>query len=85
MEEPCPRPCPCPVTRHRLCSPLLCKSSYLSRCAAEANNFFDEKGDVKKGKYFEDGWVDESPGSDAGLPNPLEGFFNMFRMDKKKD
>lgn len=49
----------------------------------EANNFFDEKGDVKKGQYFEDGWVDESD-SGAGLPNPLEGFFDMFRADKKK-
>ena len=49
----------------------------------EANNFFDEKGDVQKGKYFEDGWVDESD-NDAGMPNPLEGFFDMFRADKKK-
>jgi len=46
---------------------------------------FDEKGDIQKGTFFEDGWVDDSEMSDAGMPNPLEGFFDMFRQDKKKE
>ena len=39
----------------------------------EANNFFDKSGNIQKGSYMEDGWVDES----AGPEGP--GFFeNLF-------
>ena len=27
----------------------------------EANNFFDKSGNIQKGSYMEDGWVDERP------------------------
>mmetsp|Transcript_29765 Transcript_29765/g.65011 ORF Transcript_29765/g.65011 Transcript_29765/m.65011 type:complete len:154 (-) Transcript_29765:545-1006(-) len=41
----------------------------------EANNLEDEKGDVKKGKYFEEGWVDDTPSG--------PGFFeNLFGKKK---
>eukprot|EP00241_Pyramimonas_parkeae_P010115 CAMPEP_0114257524 /NCGR_PEP_ID=MMETSP0058-20121206/18783_1 /TAXON_ID=36894 /ORGANISM="Pyramimonas parkeae, CCMP726" /LENGTH=108 /DNA_ID=CAMNT_0001372265 /DNA_START=235 /DNA_END=561 /DNA_ORIENTATION=- len=42
----------------------------------EANNLEDENGDVKKGQYFEDGWVDEGesgPGFFENLRNMMSG------------
>lgn len=46
----------------------------------EGNNFSDEDGNIKKGAYMEDGWVDES---EEEMPNPFSGFLDMFRQDKK--
>jgi hypothetical protein len=43
----------------------------------EANNLEDENGDVKKGKYMEDGWVDDG----SSGPGFWENLGNM--MNKK--
>jgi hypothetical protein len=43
----------------------------------EANNLEDENGDVKKGKYMEEGWVDDGPSG----PGFWENLGNM--MSKK--
>eukprot|EP00959_Pyramimonas_sp_CCMP1952_P464996 9487555-Pyramimonas_sp.AAC.2 len=43
----------------------------------EANNLVDEKNNVKKGKYFDEGYVDDGPSG--------PGFFeNLGNMIKKK-
>jgi hypothetical protein len=33
----------------------------------EANNFEDQEGNVKKGQYFEDGWVDQGSSDQPGF------------------
>jgi hypothetical protein len=44
----------------------------------EANNLEDENGDVIKGKYMEDGWVDDG----ASGPGFWENLGNMMKKDK---
>ena len=42
----------------------------------EANNFEDEKGNIKRGAYTDDGWVDE----DAA--DPMEALKKMWPFGK---
>ena len=44
----------------------------------EANNFEDENGNMKSGKYRDDGWVDES------APDPMEAINKFFSGFGKK-
>ena len=42
----------------------------------EANNFEDEKGNLKSGKYRDEGWVDED------APDPMEALKKMWPFGK---
>ena len=50
----------------------------------EANNFFDSKGDIKKGKYMEEGWVDDGESGPGFLENLLSGGKLQRDYDRKR-
>ena len=49
----------------------------------EANNFFDEKGDIKKGKYMESGWTDDDDGSSG--PGFWENLLSGGKLQRDAD
>jgi len=51
----------------------------------EANNFFDEKGDCQKGKYFEDGWVDDGDAGPDFMSNLMSGGKLQREFDERRD
>jgi hypothetical protein len=51
----------------------------------EANNFFDKKGDIQKGKYFESGWVDDGESGPGFFENLMSGGKMQRDYDKRRD
>eukprot|EP00967_Tisochrysis_lutea_P103853 scaffold157112_cov35-Tisochrysis_lutea.AAC.2 len=51
----------------------------------EANNFFDQKGDIQKGKYFESGWVDEEESGPGFFENLISGGKLQREYDQQRD
>lgn len=50
----------------------------------EANNFEDKDGNVRKGRYFEDGYVDDPAGGDAP-PGFLENLLSGGQLQREYD
>mmetsp|Transcript_21560 Transcript_21560/g.69603 ORF Transcript_21560/g.69603 Transcript_21560/m.69603 type:complete len:155 (+) Transcript_21560:1773-2237(+) len=51
----------------------------------EANNFFDKKGDIQKGKYFDSGWVDDGESGPGFFENLMSGGKMQREYDKGRD
>ena len=50
----------------------------------EANNFADKNGNLKRGKYFEDGWVDDGEQGPSFFDNLLSGGKLQREFDQKQ-
>jgi hypothetical protein len=51
----------------------------------EANNFFDKKGDIQKGKYFESGWVDDGESGPGFFENLMSAGKMQRDYDKRRE